>query len=384
MKSLKVALVTDALYPWHIGGKEVRYQQLLTYLPGHDMDVTVYSMKWWVEPPVTEQFEVGSLTYCAICPRIPLYRGSRRSIVQAIAFAMSTFRLLTKQFDVIEADHMPYLQLVPLRIVAWIKRVPLVITWNEVWGKEVWRKYIGPAGEVAALIERMSTKLPSTIVAISQGTADKLLAMGASRERVRVVPMALDLDHLSQVAPAVDVPDLLFVGRLIDHKHADLAIEATKILLDRGLRVRLGIVGTGPEESNLRAQTAELQLDDQVIFYLNIESQFDLWALIKGTSVLLSPSVREGFGKVVAEALALGTPVVAVEHPENESRRLLSSDTGSVVAPFNPLALADAAESWLHDGSSRDVRISKFLSANMHLTVEAMTASYAEILRQVR
>jgi diadenosine tetraphosphatase ApaH/serine/threonine PP2A family protein phosphatase len=141
MKPLRVALVTDALYPWHMGGKEVRYLQLINLLPSHNMDVVVYSMKWWDKLPPAAHFDDGSLTYRAICPRIPLYRGQRRSITQAIIFAFSTFRLLTQKFDVIEADHMPYLQLVPLRLVAWSKRVPLVITWNEVWGKD----HLGPS-----------------------------------------------------------------------------------------------------------------------------------------------------------------------------------------------------------------------------------------------
>ena len=47
---------------------------------------------------------------------------------------------------------MPYLQLFPLRAIAWLKRVPLVITWNEVWGRDRWRSYIGRLGFVAAFI----------------------------------------------------------------------------------------------------------------------------------------------------------------------------------------------------------------------------------------
>jgi glycosyltransferase involved in cell wall biosynthesis len=381
MKRLKVAVVSDALYPWHKGGKEVRYLHLLNGLPEHGMDVEVYSMKWWRETPPPVYTPYGSLTYSAICPRVSMYRGGRRSILQALLFAVSTLRLLGRDFDVIEADHMPYLQLVPLRVVASLKRVPLVITWHEVWGKDGWSSYIGSFGFAAALVERFCIRLPDAIVAVSTGTAEKLETMGAANGRVQVVPNALDLDNLSATVAEPSAPELLFVGRLLGHKHPDLAVEATKILASRGISVRLGIVGVGPEESHLRTQVAESNLECRVSFYSTIDSQRDLWSLIRGSRVLLAPSTREGSGLAVAESLALGTPVVCAVHPENESSKLIGSETGSLVRPLDAQAIADAAEYWLNDKSSREQRASVFLAGNRELSVGAMTSSYAQIFR---
>jgi glycosyltransferase involved in cell wall biosynthesis len=278
---------------------------------------------------------------------------------------------------------MPYLQLVPLRVVAWLKRVPLVITWHEVWGKDTWHAYIGRIGSAAALIEQGCIRLPDAIVAASAGTAEKLVCMGARRSRVHVAPNTLDLEQLSNIIAEPTAPELLFVGRLIEHKHADLAIEATRILTDRGIDVRLGIVGVGPEESRLRSQVSESNLSDRVIFLMTLTSQSEVWSLIRGSKVLLAPSVREGFGMVVAESLALGTPVVCTEHHDNESRNLISAYTGSSIAPFDALALAAAAEYWLNNTTGRDERSSTFLSENSDLTVGALVASYAHVLRTV-
>ena len=101
MARLRVAVVSDATYPWHKGGKEVRYLHLLSALPECDIDVVVYTMKWWDVVPKVVRTESGSLTYVAICPRIEMYKDKRRSITQALVFAASTCRLLTRQFDVI-------------------------------------------------------------------------------------------------------------------------------------------------------------------------------------------------------------------------------------------------------------------------------------------
>jgi glycosyltransferase involved in cell wall biosynthesis len=380
MNRLRVAVVSDALYPWHKGGKEVRYLHLLEGLPNHDMDVTVYSMKWWDETPPVVTSEFGSLTYFALCRRVSMYRGARRSVTQAVLFALSTFRLLTRKFDVIEADHMPYLQLIPLRVVAWIRRVPLVVTWHEVWGDDGWNSYIGRMGRAAALLERVCVRLPDQIVAVSTGTRDKLAGMGVNPDRIQVVPNPLDLDRLREADPQSSAPELLFVGRLLDHKHADLAVSATRILVDRGYDVRLGIVGVGPEEARLRQQVSELGLDQRVTFYLSINAQTDLWSLLRGSRVLLAPSIREGFGLVVAESLALGTPVICALHDENESSKLVGPTTGSVVEALNAEAMANGAEHWLINDSSRERRSMDFLAEHGELTANAMSSAYADIL----
>jgi glycosyltransferase involved in cell wall biosynthesis len=383
MKRLKVAVVSDALYPWHKGGKEVRYRHLLEGLPEHSMDVTVYSMNWWGETPPVVTYDSGSLNYVAICRQVPMYRDNRRSITQALLFALSSFRLLTRSFDVIEADHMPYLQLIPLRLVAWIKGAPLVVTWHEVWGEDGWGSYIGRMGFAAAMLERVCAHLPNRIIAVSAGTRDKLLDMGANPEHVLLVSNPLNLEQLRESAVDSSAPELLFVGRLLEHKHADLAVEATRILVDRGYDVRLGIVGVGPEESRVRDLVTELDLDLRVTFYSTIDAQGDLWSLMRGARVLLAPSIREGFGLVVAESLALGTPVVCALHPENESSKLVGPTTGSLVEALSAKALADGAEHWLVEDSPRDARSSDFLAAHDELSVDAMSSSYAEILRQL-
>jgi glycosyltransferase involved in cell wall biosynthesis len=145
----------------------------------------------------------------------------------------------------------------------------------------------------------------------------------------------------------------------------------------------LGIVGVGPEEARLRALVKNLGLETRVSFLLTLDSQRDLWSLLRGSRVLLAPSVREGFGLVVAESLALGTPVVCALHPENESANLIGPMTGSITPPFDAEALADAAEFWLLDVSQRADRISVFIAEHGESVLDETSKSYAEIFRNL-
>ena len=386
----RVAVVSDAVYPWHKGGKEIRYRELLSRLIDHDMDVTVYTMHWWTKEaaPVVVRGPRGSLTYQSILPRVPMYRNNRRSILAAVLFALATFRLLLRSFDVIEADHMPYLQLIPLRLVSWVRRAPLVVTWNEVWGPEYWDTYLGRLGFLAAWVERRCARLPDTVLALTPHCADKLAVIGVRPERIQVAVVAVDADLMASLAADNTAPDLLFVGRLLSHKRADLAIEATAILASRGLDVRLGIVGVGPEEERLRSQAEALGVAERVVFFGVLESQDEVWSLLKGAHVMLLPSEREGFGLVVAEALVAGTPVVCTDGPDNESQYLVDDGvTGAVVHAElgdGGLAgvLAEAVADWLARETGRDALSASFLERHRDLSWDGTAATYAEALHR--
>ena len=200
-RRLRVAVVTDAIAPYHRGGKEMRYAHLLAQLQ-ETCDVRVYTMHWWPDRPARKR--EGGVEYRAICPRLPLYSGARRSILQAAAFSLGCLMLIGEKFDVLEADHMPYLQLFSLWLVTRLRRRPLVVTWNEVWGPEYWRSYLGPIpGRIAWWIERASMSIGDEIIAVSTGTADRLRSYLGDSVQIREVHNGVDLDCIRRVEPGV-------------------------------------------------------------------------------------------------------------------------------------------------------------------------------------
>jgi glycosyltransferase involved in cell wall biosynthesis len=215
-------LVTDAIYPYHCGGKELRYHELINQLADR-AELHVYTMNWWHGPRVryAENATFHALTRCH-----PLYSGRRRSIRQSVFFAFGCLRLLTYRFDVLEADHMPYVQIPILRLVATLRRKRFVVTWHELWGKEYWQQYLGHIGFLAWLMEWLAVRLPDEIIAASPQTADRIRIATNGRAQVTVAPNGIDLHGIRNSYPTGEPTDVVVVSRLIDHKRIDMLLAA--------------------------------------------------------------------------------------------------------------------------------------------------------------
>jgi glycosyltransferase involved in cell wall biosynthesis len=340
-----VAVVSDAVHPFHVGGKETRYRFLIEQMTAQGASVDVYTMKWWNGGST---YEDGPVKLHALMRNRPMYRNGKRRISQAVMFAASTFALVGAEFDVIEADQMPYLQLLPLRLVASVKRRPLVVTWHEFWGPSYWQGYLGRLGPVAARIERLATHLPDAIIAVSPET-ERRLREAKTLKPITVISAGVDLASIDAVAPSRPGFDVLFAGRLIAHKQLDLALRAVAQLAGEGRKLSFGIVGEGPAEVSLRLLSRQLGIEGQVSFLGRLETDVKLWGLMKASRVFLLPSVREGFGLVILEAIACGVPVVVVRHPDNFAAELVSEGRTGWIAASTVDGIATALSGAMDD-----------------------------------
>lgn len=325
-----VAFVTDAVFPYHRGGKEIRYHEIARRFADR-AEVHVYTMNWWHGGRVHHE---PGVTFHAIAPLLPLYAGERRSIKQAVVFALACLSLVFRRFDVIEADHMPYMQLFSLRVVATLRRKRLVATWHECWGPEYWREYLGRPGAFGWWFERLAMRLPDEIIAASSQTADRLRAQLGEDAAVTTAPNGVDLALIAEAPVAAEPTDLVVVGRLLDHKRIDLLVDAVAVLHAQGLRVSCRVIGDGPQASALRARTDDLGLTEWIDFRHDVAGQRELYSLLKAARVFSFPSAREGFGIAVLEAFACGLPVVATSARHNMAQHLVvRSPRGLVTEP---------------------------------------------------
>src|SRR5579863_1136040 len=327
------------MYPHSHGGREFRYQAVLPRIAEH-VDIHVYTMRWWSPPKF---YTENGVTFHAICPLVPMYRkDGRRSIIQGIIFALFSLRLLTCSFDVLDVDQIPYFHVFPLRLIATIRRKPLVATWHEVWGPEAWRAYLKWLGWLGWFVEITSIRMPDHIISASTQTTERLHRFLGEEASITTIPNGIDIAAIAEVPASPDKVDIVTVGRLIEHKRVHVLLDVISSLHARGIYVTARIIGDGPDREALQKQAKALGIDSAVEFCFDIAEQKELYSLIKASRIFVSLSTREGFGIAVLEAITCGVPVLTTTAPDNLAQYLVTQYSSGFVCGTHTAEIVEA------------------------------------------
>lgn len=195
------------------------------------------------------------------------------------------------------------------------------------------------------------------VVAISHGiqeSVEGIVPALAGRVRTVYIPLELDVVRRRAEEPlpggAPDCPYLVAVGRLEPQKGFDVLLRAYARLREGGDTHPLVIVGEGGEGERLRALAASLGVAPWVVF---AGFQANPYPWVRGAAVFISSSRFEGFCRVIAEALALGTPVVATDCPSGPAEVLEGGRGGVLVPNEDDAALAEGMRRLLGDEALR-------------------------------
>jgi glycosyltransferase involved in cell wall biosynthesis len=153
------------------------------------------------------------------------------------------------------------------------------------------------------------------VIGVSKDLVEKMIALGAPEDRCHLILNGVDTQRFcpgGNTEPKKVVPNLLAVGNLVPEKGFQLLLEAIKILKSEYPDLRLSIVGSGPEESRLRAECSQLGMQDHVTF-LGAIPHSEMPEHYRRADTFCLSSLREGCPNVILEALATGIPVVATK-----------------------------------------------------------------------
>ena len=164
-------------------------------------------------------------------------------------------------------------------------------------------------------------------------------------ERIRAASRAPTGASSGGAAPPAQ-PYIIAVGRLSYQKGFDLLIRAYAALRAQGFEHTLVILGDGLEDENLQRLTEQLGVETHVVMPGFIDNPYP-W--VRGADVFVSSSRYEGFCRVIAEALAVGTPVVATDCPSGPAEVLQGGRYGVLVENEDPAALAEGIHTLLCD-----------------------------------
>ncbi len=227
------------------------------------------------------------------------------------------------------------------QIASWLKAVPGLDV-------RVWASFRGVLSENKKILLGRIARRCDGVIAISRGMAAEFLRLSsASAHKVHVIHnLVVTPELLESVAGNVEhpwfqdrhIPIIIGVGRLVPVKGFDVLIRAFA-----GLRqsrpARLMIIGEGPERTALERLAGELGVHGDVDL---CGFQENPWAFMKRSSVFVLASRQEPFGNVLAEALALGVPVVATDCPHGPREILDGGRLGRLVPVGDEGALAEA------------------------------------------
>jgi len=197
-------------------------------------------------------------------------------------------------------------------VAARLARVPSILHIRNI-GLEDW------FGWKNAAIFKLATKT----IAISQETKTSLLKVGVSPSKIELIPNAVDLDRFNEAVSgevfrqevgATNAEFLIgVVGRIVPHKGQDFFIQSIPDILDLFPNSRFVIIGADTTVDNhfsnsLQNLITQFDLKTKVHFSGFKE---DVPEVMKALDILVVPSLCESFGRVLIEAMATKTPVVA-------------------------------------------------------------------------
>jgi glycosyltransferase involved in cell wall biosynthesis len=182
--------------------------------------------------------------------------------------------------------------------------------------------------------------------------------------------------------PAAADPVVVFAGRHIPEKRVPALVPALALARERIPELRGEVYGDGPEREEVLRLRAEHGLEDALDVPGFVSADQVESALARALCMVL-PSRREGYGMVVVEAAALGTPSVVVANPDNAATDLVSEgENGYIAASASPEDLAAAIERVHADGHALRERTASWFRANgtrlsLDSSLETVVAAYA-------
>lgn len=377
---MRICIVYDHVFPLTVGGAERWLRDLTVRLAAAGHEVTYLTMRHW---PEGEEPQLPGVRVVAATRGWRAYEQDRRVLGQPLLFGWGVLRHLrrhVRDYDVVHVGSFPYFGILAAGLARRRGRYRIIVDWYELWTRSYWQSYAGRlVGTAGWLVQRLCLRVPQRAFCLSQLHAERLRAEGFEGEVTVLHGLyagPVDPSPSEQVEPLV-----VFAGRHVREKRIDALVRAFALVREQRSELRLELFGDGPERPRLEALVAELGLGDAVGIRGRRPEQEVAEAFARAACVATA-SEREGYGLIVVEAAARGTPSVVVAGPENAAVALVSEGVnGAIAASAAPQELAQALLQVLDEGAAlRDSTVRWFAENASRLRIdgslEAVLAAY--------
>lgn len=345
---MRIAIAYDCLYPWTLGGGERQYRAFAEELASRGHSVTYLTRRQWQgeAAPAVEGVRV-----VAIAGPAELYddAGARR-LGPALGYALALLGHLLRarrRYDLVLVSALPATNVPAARLALLGSRALLVSDWLEVWSRARWRAYSGPVVGRLAWWAQWLAAASSPVATCHSALSGRRLATSGLRSLLVVSPgLVFPDDHGEPRLAAPEAADgavrVVYVGRHIPDKQVTALPAALAHARTRLPGLTAAIYGDGPARPAVLREIERCGLS-AAVSAPGFVAREALDAAVREAAVLVNPSAREGYGLVVVEANAVGTPVVLVDGPDNAAVELVDDGVNGVVAATtDPVALGEA------------------------------------------
>jgi glycosyltransferase involved in cell wall biosynthesis len=326
---MRICVVYDCLYPYTVGGAERWYRNLALRLRDAGHEVTYLTLRQWDG----ELDDLEGIDVRVVGPRMALYTGPptlRRRIAPPLVFGAGVLWHLLRRgrrYDVVHTASFPYFSLLAAAAVRRPGGYAIVADWHEVWSREYWAEYLGRAGgAVGFAVQRLCARVRQRAFCFSRLHAQRL-----REEGLRGEVTVLEGEYEGSLDAPVAVPAqplVVFAGRQIPEKRAPAVPPAVALAAERIPGLRGVVFGAGPEHDAVLAALAAAPMVSAPGFVAAEEVE----AALRDALCMVLPSRREGYGLIVVESCAAGTPAVVVDEPDNAAVELVHDGVNGVVA----------------------------------------------------
>lgn len=323
---MRIGIVSDVAYPWVKGGLQAtEYTEAKSLAKKHE--VIFFTLQF---EGMENNFVKDGIHYVCVdkAQLKDIYKKGQRSIGLAFRFARALPRYLYNyRLDALYVNTMPYLHLPATKRYGLRTGAKIIFDAIEIWSRDYWTKYIGLLkGLPAYYFANSALRGADYYIANSSTTAAGLSKIGIERSRIRIFSPVIDLKQLNKyrsVPNSAGDGTVIFAGRLIKEKRADLWIDAVAKAHEINSKVKGVIIGEGPEKASLLREIDDKKASRFISILGFISSKVALYKKIAKASIFLNMSEREGLSAVSIESVALGTPVLLPDYtpiPEEVKR----------------------------------------------------------------
>lgn len=318
-KKLKILIVFNSLVGVIGGGSRHLVESLNYWNNYHDVDILISKSGYIIANEFISS-DVNIKSYSSLFDK---YRRSNSNsiLVYISRLIMSCIYIMNskKNYDVIVSANYQQQNMFPTllkKLLSKNTKTKLFLYYHES------SPFLGKKNFIIKIISIINWKISiyftrnffDRVFVVNNSTKNYLTKKGIQLDKIIHSSNAIHYNKIIEIEKEIKEYECVFLGRLVERKGVFDLIRVWKLIIKKKPLAKLCIIGEGQVRTKLENQVKNEKLDNNILFMGSV-SENEKYRLLKKSKLFIYPSYKEGWGIVIAEALACELPVVTYDLP---------------------------------------------------------------------